>query len=86
MDTEAAEVTGYGYFLLGLVLLGGSLHRRRWIMGSLGETGFLCAGWYEEISLPMFGWDGPDGTGVGRGWDGGTDVSRRRNESATIGS
>ena len=28
----------------------------------------------------------PDGTGMGRGWYGGTDVIRRQNRSTTIGS
>ena len=29
--------------------------------------------------------DGLDGTLVGQGWDGGTDISRRRNGSVTVG-
>ena len=67
-------------------LLWVSLKKRRWIIlvsvfsGSLGKTGFLCADWYEEIGLILAGWDGLTI------WDGGTNVSRNRNESVTIGS
>ena len=44
-EKSASEVTGDGYFLLGLVLLGDSLQRRRWLdriglIVSAGSSGF----------------------------------------------
>ena len=51
------------------------------VLGLLGETGF-----YALVGLLLDGWYGWTGLGVGgMGRDGGTDVSRRRNRSATIG-
>ena len=47
-------------------LLGVSLQSRRWIVSvcssSLGEIGFLCAGWYNGRNWLATGW-------VVRGWD-----------------
>ena len=68
-----------GSYRLDRIGIGIGFARRNWL---------LCAGWYEEIGLLLAGWDGWDGggTGLGRGWDGGTDVSRRQNGNAAIGS
>ena len=50
------------------------------VLGSLGETVFCALDGMRKLACYWL-----DGMGMGRGWDGGTDVSRRRNGSATIG-
>ena len=58
------------------------LYRIGWILS--GNTGFYAlAGYWLDVTD---GTDGLDGTLVGQGWDGGTDVSRSQNGSATIGA
>ena len=49
-----------------------------------GNTGFYALAGYWMYGTDRT--DEPDGTLMGQGWDGWTDVSRRRNGSATIGS